>query len=151
MDITIRCPNCFQEISKEDSFCIYCGCDLDPSSATHDITGSTAALSKEEKERTIDDIEGMDYSEGSIRTCKNGHKIDDPYLDYCPECGLPLERAFTAENKRWTCYCGVQNGIRLDVCRACGKPRGWEPDSVSSEVLPVGMRLPRPEDLRKKK
>lgn len=138
MSSSIKCPNCFQEVPRGNRFCVFCG---------NDLSG----------------VEEAETAGRKVRTCANGHKIDDLELKFCTVCGLPLEPASASDalepdirkpTRRWKCYCGAENDMEALICRACRKPRGWLPDPAPAKEpeakYPEGMRSPGPEDLLRK-
>ena len=82
MDITIKCPNCYQQVAKDNRFCIFCGYDLtgsSPVSAEKDPGGYAPA----EPAAESGPYDGPCF-------CPKGHDVPDPSLGFCPVCGSPL-------------------------------------------------------------
>lgn len=112
MAATRICPNCAQPNDDDSDFCIYCGTRLPVASPTI----------------------------GNIRRCGNGHEIDDPELNYCPICGLPLDSVLVVTSAKssilWTCLaCGISNPDDKAYCGNCGKPKGFRPTSHASDPI----------------
>ena len=80
MKITRKCPNCFQENSSEDLFCIFCG---------YDFRGTAPAGIPESGGTSIPDEPAAAAYDGP-RYCPRGHDVPDPSLGFCPICGSPL-------------------------------------------------------------
>ena len=146
MNITIKCPNCFQQVSNDNRFCIFCGYDL-KDNKENESKPVDAILTEADKEI----FEGHMY-------CPKGHNVSDPSLGFCPVCGSPLvgepvsERApeVTPANidepanmdqpskpstlKR-VCRCGyVCDDPDLSFCPSCGLP--FEAFPVEEEKQP---------------
>lgn len=82
MDITVKCPNCFQQVSKENRFCIFCGYDLSRVSDTAAST-DTVPVIPEPPVTSSTPYDGPQY-------CPRGHDVPDPSLGFCSICGSPL-------------------------------------------------------------
>ena len=200
MDITVKCPNCFQQVSRENRYCIFCGYDLfetpaassaaaEPTAASaepagaafydgprycpkgHDVpdpslgfcptcgsplvnepaeSSSAGAAFAEEPEAPAAYAEPPRVA--SVRKCSCGYLCDDPDLNFCPACGLPLDAASSATEDGWTCVCGTVNAADMNYCESCGKPRGWRPEPKPVEPkeeihIPSGMKPPAEGDL----
>lgn len=145
MDITVKCPNCYQQVSKDNKYCIFCGYDLSgvsgsPSTSTPPVVADSP-------------IVGTAVYEGP-RYCPKGHDVPDPSLGFCSICGSPLVNepigGSTSVEKpvvetpppsprRYSirkCECGyVCDDPDLSFCPSCGLPldssgaiddSGWE-------------------------
>ena len=130
MDITIKCPNCYQQVSKDNRFCIFCGYDLEKASSA--VKGDSVSIGA--------DTSGTDspFYDGP-RFCPKGHDVPDPSLGFCPTCGSPLvnepstKTTSTEEPTRRKsssrpvitrkCSCGyVCEDPDLNFCPSCGLP-----------------------------
>lgn len=124
MKITVKCPNCFKQVSKEDRYCVFCGYDLEGVAPA--AGGADAA-------------EAEAYFYDGPRYCPNGHDVSDPSLGFCPTCGSPLvdePSAGTAVRSAPSpspapsprlvvrkCGCGyVCDDAELTFCPNCGMP-----------------------------
>lgn len=132
MDITIKCPNCYQQVSKDNKYCIFCG---------YDLSGASASPSTEIPPVAPDSpVVGTIVHEGP-RYCPKGHDVPDPSLGFCSICGSPLVNepsgGFTPveETAAYTpppsprhysnrkCKCGyVCDDPDLSFCPSCGLP-----------------------------
>lgn len=134
-----ECPNCKQPVDEDNAFCIFCGAKIPVSAeAPSDDPGGETA--------------------GTVKKCANGHEFDDPKLDYCPVCGLPLTSSsapapapYTGET--WKCSCGAVNPEDDAFCQSCGKARkaASRPASDPKPGIPEGMYVPTDADLLPKK
>ena len=180
MKITIKCPNCYQDILKDDSFCIFCGYDL-TSTMANPISKDSAYDNTEES-----DISSKPYSGPCY--CPAGHDVPDPSLGFCPVCGSPLidtppvdveetptdeyipedEPEYDSGHRTVIrrCTCGYEcDDPDLNFCPACGlpfdlhdssefpvKPSDHKTGSGEKKTsIPQGMRPPEDKDLYIKK
>ena len=143
MEPTVKCPNCFQQVAKKNHYCLFCGYDLSgvPSEPEPDsvASGGFPRIS-------------IDYAS---RTCKCGYVCDDPELNFCPACGLPLKSVPASDDSGWRCVCGAMNRSDMHFCCTCGKPKDWKPSEPEPEParpekkvsIPAGMKAPDDGDL----
>ena len=99
-----------------------------------------------------------------IRKCSCGYECDDPELNFCPACGIPLEKAEPAPvavEGDWICAeCGAMNRLDMNFCTTCGRPKskrtapepapglsGVAPRRGDRTVIPEGMYMPTDDDL----
>ena len=132
MDITVKCPNCYQQVSKDNRYCIFCGYDLSGSSDS-----SPSSPSSGESDPPI--IGTVVYD--GPQYCPNGHDVTDPSLGFCSICGSllvnePSRGSTPAEGpvvetpppppRRYSsrkCKCGyVCDDPDLSFCPSCGLP-----------------------------
>lgn len=145
MKISVKCPNCYQQVSKDNRFCIFCGYDLE---------GVPSDSSDEKPVPVVSDPVTPDpvpYTGPCF--CPKGHDVPDPSLGFCPTCGSPLidepsaeessaEAPFVFESPTDTevrelpqedpkpavftsrkCRCGyICDDPKLNFCPACGIP-----------------------------
>lgn len=72
------CPNCGETYEEGEAFCAMCGIKLPAIEEAAPVDPEPAAP--------------------AIRICSNcGITLDDPELNYCPNCGTPLEAGGYAE------------------------------------------------------
>ncbi len=135
-----ECPNCRQPVDGDSLFCIFCGARFPDS--TDEIPASPEPAPS-----------------GAVKKCANGHEFNDPKLDYCPACGLPLfpsgepsTSSPAVDPDSWICSCGEANPAENPFCQACGKPRepGKRPERPD-QPYPDGMYPPTDEDLKPKR
>ena len=89
MDITIKCPNCFQQVSRTNRFCTFCGYDITRiSSEPATLVDSVIHGAPESISAPYD---GPCY-------CPKGHDVPDPSLGFCPTCGSPLVNELSLDN-----------------------------------------------------
>lgn len=138
MDVTIKCPNCYQQVSKDNRFCIFCGYDLSDMDSSSSVELSTGGAVTDDRPAAYD----------GPRYCPKGHNVEDPSLGFCPTCGSPLvfeaasggkveeERSFIPEVRRYasrTCKCGYAcDDPDLSFCPSCGLPLETE-DTIALE------------------
>ena len=84
MKISVKCPNCFQEVPEGNRFCIHCGYDL-----SGDAADSSAAKASVPVPTEAGRGAAAAFFTGP-RFCPKGHDVPDPSLGFCPVCGLPL-------------------------------------------------------------
>lgn len=153
MKISVKCPNCYQQVSKENRFCIYCGYDLEGVSSDvpedKPVSFVPAPVAPDP----------MPYT--GPRFCPKGHDVPDPSLGFCPTCGSPLVDEYSAEDSSAEeasiteepvvtderelekkesiaftsrkCRCGyVCDDPELNFCPACGIP--FDSDDYKPEV-----------------
>ena len=216
MRITIKCPNCGEQIDQENVFCTVCGVRLsavadaaEPAETTASVlpaaddeiaqAGGAMFCSMNPREHAItnpelgfcpvcgaplvdrvpdaetaeppmsapldvpgdSDEQDAPASPAKPRTCRNGHTYDDPFLTFCPECGMPLEEGVAEElpaRPSWTCACGQVNAEEDRFCVNCRAERGGmekpqrkkKAEPGAKMVIPEGMYLPTDDDLRRK-
>ena len=139
MNITVKCPNCYQQVSNDNRFCIFCGYDLSGTESVPEDDLPTPELS--------DPVNSDPVFFDGPRFCPKGHDVPDPSLGFCSTCGSPLvdkpseseetereEEPPTSEepvarmSKPDTiisrkCKCGyVCDDPALSFCPACGIP-----------------------------
>jgi len=139
MDITVKCPNCYQQVSKENRFCIFCGCDLSGASSAPVSSSPAPAAPAPAVVETPAPYSGPRY-------CPRGHDVPDPSLGFCSICGAPLVDAPAAAEapayepapapadepaashvKRICKGCGYDcDDPELMFCPSCGIPFGAE-------------------------
>lgn len=158
MKITIKCPNCYQQLSSDNRFCLYCGYDLSKTSESS------------EEEPVLGDVESTKTDPAPYDGpcfCPKGHDVPDPSLGFCPICGSPLTYEDSAYEETGyeespeipemprrekpvhivsrKCKCGyICDDPELSFCPACGipldsashtEPYGWE--CVCGEMNPM--------------
>lgn len=129
MDITVKCPNCYQQVSREERYCIFCGYDLTKSKSDVHVS-EAASVPADEPPAGATSYDGPRY-------CPNGHDVADPSLGFCMICGSPLVNtpssgaaATEAPSSAATppcavrrCSCGYEcDDPDLSFCPSCGKP-----------------------------
>ena len=141
MNISVKCPNCYRQVSRENRYCTFCGYDL---SGTAESDPPAAGSSAE----TEPEDAGSSYYDGP-RFCPNGHDVPDPSLGFCPVCGSPLVEDAPVSKVKLSkvpavevppaparpmpdpprsmpprrCRCGyVCDDPELDYCPECGLP-----------------------------
>ena len=132
MDITIKCPNCYQQVSKGNHYCIFCGYDL--------TSGSPEDARSIPASDVYADSSPESISYDGPRYCPRGHDVPDPSLGFCPTCGSPLVNEPSAGTSKAkytpdvtsapvghrinrTCKCGyICDDPNLSFCPACGFP-----------------------------
>lgn len=210
MRITIKCPNCGEQIEDGNAFCTVCGvklvggatatvdtpaysapvaespvgasgvkmyCSMNPKE--HVITNPelgfcpvcgallTDSASDDAPSYTPPHVETPAVSETPVvsstpRTCRNGHTYDDPFLTFCPECGMPFGDTDmgveeTPVRPAWTCSCGQENSDEDRFCINCRSERYAKKERIKKVVepkpemyIPTGMYIPTDDDLRRK-
>jgi len=83
MKITIKCPNCYQQVTPDNRFCVYCGYDLSEASAPEETPAAAPVFAADAPETASAPYDGPRY-------CPMGHDVPDPSLGFCPTCGSPL-------------------------------------------------------------
>ena len=85
MEITVKCPNCYQQVPIGNAFCIHCGYSLNKASEpeTPAFVPDAPASAEEEAAEAPIPYDGP-------RFCPNGHDVPDPSLGFCMVCGSPL-------------------------------------------------------------
>ena len=85
MKITVKCPNCNQNVPHENRYCLFCGYDLSekPGVPAEDLTEPVIPDPAEAEPAPYD----------GPRFCPRGHDVPDPSLGFCPVCGSPLTDA----------------------------------------------------------
>lgn len=210
MIISVKCPNCYQQVSRGNRYCTFCGYDLSRT-AEYDVPTAGAPEAAEPKDADSAYDEGSTFCENGhevsdpslgfcpicglplsdvpapkvrlpripaveappapsrpapapfrpmqVRKCSRcGYVCDDPGLDYCPECGLPLDFPAAADDSGWVCSCGEVNSSDTHFCSRCGKPKDEpvprpepEPPAADRDVpVPAGMKPPVEADLKVK-
>ena len=76
MEITIKCPNCNEQVPHDSVYCEFCGIKLSGAS-----TSSPDPINK-----TVEDSAAY----VGPKFCPNNHKVTNPALGFCPDCGMPL-------------------------------------------------------------
>lgn len=123
MKMTIKCPNCNQEIDHNSSFCDYCGVSI------------CIEADHGESEHMYPSPE----LHGAAMCCPEGHPITNPSLGFCPVCGsvlasnldmapgdpAPEEPVYIAPKSRHlfprTCVNGhTYDDPELSFCPECG-------------------------------
>lgn len=156
MDITVKCPNCYQQVSLKNRYCIFCGCDLE----------KAAPAAEAVEEPCVDETTppaGAPGFDGPCY-CPNGHDVPDPSLGFCMVCGSPLvntpspggekeleheasEASGTTSRsaRRCTCCGYLCYEPDLPFCPACGAPfdeetptGGGTPDGAGDWLCPCG-------------
>ena len=145
----LTCKGCGKQFAPDPSlgFCPTCGSPLVNEPAESSSAGAAFA---EEPEAPAAYAEPPRVA--SVRKCSGGYLCDDPDLNFCPACGLPLDAASSAAEDGWTCVCGTVNAAGMNYCESCGKPRGWRPEPKPVEPkeeihIPSGMKPPAEGDL----
>ena len=132
MDITVKCPNCYQQVSKDNRYCIFCGYDL---SGTSDSSSPSTPPTESDPP-----VIGTVVYDGP-RYCPNGHDVPNPSLGFCSICGSPLVNEPSSGSspveepvietppsppRRYSsrkCKCGyVCDDPDLSFCPSCGLP-----------------------------
>ncbi len=125
MEITVKCPNCYQQVPVGNAFCIHCGYSLSKASGP-------------EETEAVPDIPapGADAGEEAPafydgpRFCPNGHEVPDPSLGFCMVCGSPLVDEPASA--------GDESGSGSDDVSA------WPPMETKPAPDPTGMPEPVP-------
>ena len=81
MKITIQCPNCFEQVSRENRYCTFCGYDLTSA-------GPSGEGGKSDPPGPGPAPEPPPYD--GPRYCPNGDEVENPSIGFCPVCGAPL-------------------------------------------------------------
>ena len=204
MKITVKCPNCFQQVSNDNRFCVFCGYDLsaatpaepdtpsvtpapeppapdpaaydgprfcprghdvfdpslgfcptcgsplvyEPAGASDDIGPAASSFPAEEPSPSYTEPVALEKEPARFasRKCKCGYVCDDPELNFCPSCGMPLDDSGSVDDPGWVCVrCGARNESDLNFCCFCGKSRGSGGPDLEPEPTKKPVPAPRPE------
>lgn len=142
MEITVKCPNCYQQVPIGNAFCIHCGYSLNKAAgpeALAFVPDAPASAGDAAAEATVP-YDGP-------RFCPNGHDVPDPSLGFCMVCGSPLvdepvpdpprepEPVRPRASIRTCSHCGyVCDDPDLSFCLNCGIP--FE-DAASPDPAPA--------------